>query len=61
MTYELWFHGVEVLILLLGVALPMWRSSQRLRSILMDFPPHRHTNGKILYPKGYEPSKSEQA
>lgn len=57
---ETYFHGAEVLILLFGVALPMLRSSQRLRNILQDFPPHRHTNGKIIYPKGYEPSKPEQ-
>lgn len=55
---ETYFHGAEILILLLGVALPMWRSSQRLRNILQDFPPHRHVNGKIIFPKGYKPDEA---
>lgn len=53
---EIYFHGAEVLILLFGVAYPMVRSSQRLKSILQDFPPHRHVNGHILFPKGFEPT-----
>lgn len=60
MTPEVWFHGAEVLILLFGVAYPMVRSSQRLRQILSDFPPHRHINGKILFPKGYAPTDPEE-
>lgn len=25
-----------------------------------DYPPHRHINGSILYPKDYEPSKIDK-
>jgi hypothetical protein len=57
MKWELIFHGVEVLILLFGVAWPIVWAALRFRSILQDFPPHRHLGGggKILYPKGYMP------
>lgn len=58
---ETYFHGVEVLILLFGVALPMLRSSQRLKNILQDFPPHRHVGEEddknIIYPRGFEPRR----
>jgi len=28
----------------------------RLMGVFKDFPPHRHDNGHIIYPKGYEPT-----
>lgn len=51
MTAELIFHGVEIFIL--GV--PLWWGAIRLAIILREYPPHRHDNGHILYPAGYEP------
>lgn len=55
MTPETYFHGAEVLILLLGIALPAWKNNSYLKSVLKNFPPHLHTNGDIIYPDGYEP------
>ena len=31
-----------------------------LRRIWKDFPPHRHINGKILFPADYEPTDLER-
>jgi hypothetical protein len=33
----------------------------RFFAVLQDFPLHRHlTNGRILYPRGYEPAETEK-
>lgn len=58
-TPEYVFHAIEVLILVFGVARPILRSSERLRSVLKDYPPHRHIHGAITYPKGFEPPRTE--
>jgi hypothetical protein len=59
MTREEWFHLVEILILLFGVAAPILYTAIRLHSLMKDFPMHKHVNGKVLYPKGYEPTRVE--
>ena len=56
--WEFIFHGAELFILAFGVAAPIIWSALRIRSILQDFPPHRHIGSRILYPKGYEPPKT---
>lgn len=48
-------HIIEIVV----IGAPLWWSVFRLASILRDFPPHRHDNGHIIYPKGYEPGKVE--
>lgn len=58
-TREDWFHVTEIAILLFGVAAPITYGVIRLVAMLKDFPPHKHINGKILYPKGYEPGQVE--
>jgi hypothetical protein len=58
-TLELWFHGAELTVMIFGVAAPVLWGAARLRSIMKDFPPHRHLNGKIMYPAGYAPGKTE--
>jgi hypothetical protein len=30
-----------------------------LKRIFKDYPPHRHINGKVLYPKDYTPTRAE--
>jgi hypothetical protein len=32
------------------------RAANRVFTVLKDFPPHRHINGSIVYPEGYEPT-----
>lgn len=53
MTTDNLLHIAEILV----IGAPLWWSAIRLASILKDFPPHRHDNGNIIYPKGYEPSR----
>ncbi|MGP8271832.1 MAG: hypothetical protein ACLQLH_17345 [Terracidiphilus sp.] len=36
------------------------RRLNRDESLRQDFPPHRHINGKILYPRDYEPAVVER-
>jgi len=45
--------------IILGVAFKGIRALNRLMSILQDYPPHRHVNGKILFPKDFEPTRIE--
>ena len=28
-------------------------------TVKRDYPPHRHINGKIIYPKEYQPARTE--
>ena len=55
MTTEVWFHGAELFVMVFGMATPLLWGTFRLMSLLRDYPPHRHINGSILFPKGYEP------
>ena len=55
MTTDNMLHIAEILV----IGAPLWWGAIRLASIFKDFPPHRHTNGHIFYPKGYEPGKME--
>jgi hypothetical protein len=58
MTWDLVIHTVELVI-----ALPVfWKANRFFNRILSEreeFPPHRHLNGHILFPKGLKPSKME--
>lgn len=60
MTTELWFHAIEIVVMFFGVAVPIIWGVVRISSLLKDFPPHRHVNGQILYPSGYEPTETGQ-
>jgi hypothetical protein len=56
-----WDH-IEHLVELGTVAFAAYRvisAANRILDILKDFPPHRHINGRILFPKGYSPSAVE--
>lgn len=35
------------------------KTANRVLDILKDYPPHRHVNGKIIFPKGFEPTEEE--
>ncbi|HLW51288.1 MAG TPA: hypothetical protein VKW06_00465 [Candidatus Angelobacter sp.] len=41
-------------------AYKVMKLADRLIGILRDFPPHRHVNGHIIYPDGYEPTAIEE-
>ena len=44
---------------LIAVGLALLRKLSRLLDVMEDFPPHRHHNGQVLYPKHYSPPKTE--
>lgn len=44
---------------LFGAAVRMWKRLERDESLKSDFPPHRHINGKVIYPREYEPAAVE--
>ena len=44
-----------VLAVVIGGAALAVKKFDRLLNVLGDYPPHRHINGKISYPHGYEP------
>ena len=61
-TIELAVHAAEAIIGIPGAAYVGWkmvRAANRILDVLKDFPPHRHMNGKIIYPKGFAPSEIE--
>jgi hypothetical protein len=41
--------------ILLAIAWKVNRMANRILDVLEDFPPHRHVNGKIIYPSDYKP------
>lgn len=53
------FH-VGDFVILAGVAWKIFRVANRLLDVMRYFPPHRHTNGTIEYPPGFEPGRSEK-
>lgn len=51
-------HVAEILPLLVLV----WRVTRKVSrfvDVMFDFPPHRHTNGDIFYPRDFSPGKTE--
>lgn len=56
MTFDLTIHLAELLIMA-GVAWRVIRAANRIESVLKDFPPHRHINGNVIYPVGFEPTE----
>lgn len=40
------------------IGILLWRLN-RLVNVQKDFPPHRHINGKILYPRDFAPGKAQ--
>ena len=51
---DLAVHAIEALSIVL-VGLGGIRKLNRLIDLFDTFPPHLHDNGRIVYPKGYEP------
>ncbi len=49
-------EGVQTLVLL-AIAWRGLRVLNRIYDILKDYPPHRHVNDKIIYPRDYEPGE----
>lgn len=56
---EFWWHASE-LATLLAMAFKVIRAANRIMDVMRDFPPHRHINGHVIYPEGYEPTRVEQ-
>lgn len=57
-AHDLLFHAGNLAVVL-GIGWKVNRVANRILDVLADFPPHRHVNGKISYPKGYEPAAVE--
>jgi hypothetical protein len=51
MSTDTLLHLLEIVVL----GTPLWWGGIRLVNVLREYPPHRHVNGKIEYPKGMEP------
>lgn len=59
MNFDLQFHVAELLV----IATAAWRvvmAANRITNMLKDYPPHRHENGLVSYPKGYEPPLTQR-
>lgn len=52
------YHLSEALAVIFA-CLKAVRVFNRHENLYKDFPPHRHVNGKILYPRGFSPQKLE--
>jgi hypothetical protein len=65
-NFDLSFHIAEILTLLticgtcIATAVKVIRAAQRVETTFKNFPPHRHINGSIVYPEGYEPTPIQQ-
>lgn len=55
MNFDLTFHTAELVTIMTAAAYVI-RAANRVFTVLKDFPPHRHINGSIVYPEGYEPT-----
>lgn len=62
MTPDAWFHLFELIFDVVIVVPLAWRALRainRVIDVMKDFPPHRHTNGRVFYPAGMAPGKTE--
>ena len=59
MNFDYSIHAAELLVIL-SVAWKVLRVANRIIDVMGDFPPHKHINGKIVYPKHYEPTIVEE-
>ncbi len=55
MSYDLAVHLAELLVIA-GAAWRVIVAANRVAGVMKDFPPHRHVNGHVIYPDGYEPT-----
>lgn len=60
MTLDNIIHLSEALAII-GSAWRLSRKINRFIDVMIEYPPHRHINGKVLYPKGFDPGKVEGA
>lgn len=61
MTFHPATVPVTAVIAIVGIAWKVIRVVNRLEMMLQEYPPHRHINGHIVYPKGYTPEKAQSA
>jgi hypothetical protein len=54
-NFDLTFHTAELLTIMTAAGFVI-RAANRVWTVLKDFPPHRHINGSIIYPEGFEPT-----
>lgn len=61
-TWDLLLRGGESSLLLGAIVtgIRVIRALDRNQSIMRDYPPHRHINGKVLYPDDYPPSRVDE-
>ena len=57
---QIWLVPGGMLVTFLAVAWRVVKHINRQESLHVDFPPHRHINGYISYPREYEPSRIEK-
>lgn len=54
---------LTVVVFLVGLLYRFVRKVERKidsdETVKKDYPPHRHINGKIIYPKEYQPARTE--
>ena len=49
------YHILELVVL----GFPLWGGFLTMIAVFRLYPPHRHVNGKIIYPPGLSPGKIE--
>jgi hypothetical protein len=57
-----YLHNLVDGTLLVGFLTVAWKANRTLNrwlDVMKDYPPHRHFNGRIVYPKGMEPGVVE--
>ncbi len=47
------FHIIEMAV----IGIPLWWGVLKMLFVFREYPPHRHDNGHILYPRGMEPGQ----
>lgn len=59
---DLLLHGGDTGALLVASGVIIWaiKKLSRDETLKRDYPPHRHSNGKILYPSEYPPPPMER-
>lgn len=52
--------SIPTMLIVIGFAVRALRFMGRVEQLFNDYPPHRHVNGTVIYPKGYKPTDEER-
>jgi len=58
-TWDITFGTILSITVFLGITIPLFLRLGSVLRVFGEYPPHRHVNGHILYPRGMRPGDED--